>query len=283
MVSSQTSSLFSRVFHKGVSLVHSLPLTINFSYLFLFADDTKCLSPIHSPTESLNLQRDLQAMVHGVTNGAWLPMNPSVLTSVSSPTQTLYILHTTLKTFLSPFLIPIKILESSCLVISPGMTIIVSLLQEHTNLLVSLEEPLPPILYLQKGSYFFPLFVLNYHTVIIWRPHLSKHIVVLEKVQKRAAKFILNDYSLNYKNRLIAIHLLPLMYQLELNDLMFFIQSLKHPADHFNIKHFVSFSQSNTRSSTHNKLIHTKSPSNPPGISILIGFLVFGTRFLQLT
>ena len=104
-------------------------------------------------------------LVHGVTNGAWLSMNPSVLMSVFSPTQTLYILHTPLKTFLSPFLIPIKILESSCLVISPGMTIIVSLLQEHTNPLVSLEEPLPPILYLQKGSYFFPLFILNYHTV----------------------------------------------------------------------------------------------------------------------
>ena len=71
-----------------------------------------------------------------------------------------------------------------------------------------------------------------------------------------------NDYSLSYKNCLIAIHLLPLIYQFELNDLMFFIQSLKHCADHFNIKHFVSFSESNTRSSTHNKLIHTKSPTN---------------------
>ena len=97
---------------------------------------------------------------------------------------------------------------------------------------------------------------------IIWRPRLSKHIVVLEKVQKRATKFILNDYSLSYKNRLIAIHLLPLMYQFELNDLMFFIQSLKHLADYFNIKNFVSFSQSNTRSSTHNKLIHTKLLTN---------------------
>ena len=198
--------------------------------------------------------------MHGVTNGAWLSMNPSVLTSVSSPTQILYILHTTLKTFLSPFLIPIKILESSCLVISPGMTIIVSLLQEHTNPLVSLEEPLPPILYLQKGSYFFPLFVLSYHTVPLSGDLI--YLNILEKVQKRATKFILNDYSLNYKNRLIAIHLLPLMYQFELNDLMFFIQSLKHPADHFNIKHFVSFSQSKTRSSTHNKLIHIKSPNN---------------------
>ena len=114
-----------------IIFINDLPLTINFSHLFLFADDTKCLSPIHSPTESLNLQRDLQAI--GVWSNQWsLAFNESsVLTSVSSPTQTLYILHTTLKTFLSPFLIPIKILESSCLVISPGMTIIVSLLQEH--------------------------------------------------------------------------------------------------------------------------------------------------------
>ena len=97
---------------------------------------------------------------------------------------------------------------------------------------------------------------------IIWIPPLSKHIVVLEKVQKRATKFILNDYSLGYKNCLVAIHLPPLMYQFELKDLMFFIKSLKHPSVHFNIKDFISFSESNTRSSTYNKLIHTKSPTN---------------------
>ena len=75
---------------------------------------------------------------------------------------------------------------------------------------------------------------------IIWRLHLSKHIVVLEKVQKRAtSSSSMITLSTIYKNRLIAIHLLPLMYQFELNDLMFFIQSLKHPADYFNIKHFV--------------------------------------------
>ena len=49
--------------------INDLPLTINFSHLFLFADDTKCLSPIHSPTESLNLQRDLQAI--GTWNDQW--------------------------------------------------------------------------------------------------------------------------------------------------------------------------------------------------------------------
>ena len=88
-----------------IIFINHLPLTINYSHLFLFADDTKCISPIHSPTESLNLQRDLQAIGawSNQTNGAWLSMNPSVLTSVSSPTQTLCILHTTLTTCLSLF------------------------------------------------------------------------------------------------------------------------------------------------------------------------------------
>ena len=49
--------------------IDDLPLTINFSHLFLFADDNKCLSPIHSPTESLNLQRDLQAI--GTWSDQW--------------------------------------------------------------------------------------------------------------------------------------------------------------------------------------------------------------------
>ena len=67
---------------------------------------------------------------------------------------------------------------------------------------------------------------------------------------------------MNYKDRLSSLHILPLMYHLELNDLMFFIKSLKFPTDHFNINNFISFSTSNTRSATHNKLNHTKSATN---------------------
>ena len=144
-----------------IIFINDLPLTINFSHLFLFTDDTKCLFPIHSPTESLNLQRDLQAI--GAWSNQWsLAFNESKCAHVRFfPNSNSMHTHTTLTTCLSPFLIPIKILESSCLVTSPGMTIIVSLLQKHTNPLVSLEELLSPILYLQKGSYTFPLFVLN--------------------------------------------------------------------------------------------------------------------------
>ena len=38
----------------------------------------------------------------------------------------------------------------------------------------------------------------------VWRPHLLKHIMSLERVQCRATKFILNDFSSDYKSRLVA-------------------------------------------------------------------------------
>ena len=75
-------------------------------------------------------------------------------------------------------------------------------------------------------------------------------------------KYILNDYTSDYKTRLLKLKLLPLMYLLDLSDVLFFIKSIKLPSDNFNILHFVSFSSSNTRSSSHNKLNHKYSRSN---------------------
>ena len=61
----------------------------------------------------------------------------------------------------------------------------------------------------------------------LWRPHQVQHIILLERVQRRASKFILNDYSTDYKSQLIKLNLLPLMYIYELMDILFFIKSLK--------------------------------------------------------
>lgn len=52
------------------------------------------------------------------------------------------------------------------------------------------------------------------------------------------------------------------MYDLELNDIMFFVNSIQNPSDSFNIRHHCSFSSSNTRSSIHHKLQHTISATN---------------------
>ena len=90
---------------------------------------------------------------------------------------------------------------------------------------------------------------------MIWRPNLIKDIKCLETVQRRATKFILSDYSSDYRVRLLSLNLLPLMMQLELYDLVFFIKSLKHPSDSFNILDFVSFCSGSSRSAINQRLM----------------------------
>ena len=91
----------------------------------------------------------------------------------------------------------------------------------------------------------------------IWRPNLVQDIQLLERVQRRATKYILNDYTSSYKTRLLKLSMLPLMFTYELNDLLFFIKSIKNPSLHFDISKWVHFnSNSSTRSSTHSKLVH---------------------------
>ena len=91
----------------------------------------------------------------------------------------------------------------------------------------------------------------------IWRPVQLKDIKPIASVQRRATKFILNDYTSDYRTRLIKLHILLLTMQLELGDICFFIRSLKNisPDISFNILDFISFSQNPTRSKSYNKLV----------------------------
>jgi len=96
----------------------------------------------------------------------------------------------------------------------------------------------------------------------IWRPQYLKDIQAIENVQRRATKFILHDYASSYKSRLFTLHLLPLMMQLEINDILFFITSIKNPTKRFNILHYVTFSTASTRWSSKCKLVHNLSRTN---------------------
>jgi len=81
---------------------------------------------------------------------------------------------------------------------------------------------------------------------------------MLECVQSCAMKYILNDYTSTYKSRLQQLQMLPLtsMYIHEFNDLMFFKIFFKFPIGNFNIRQYISFTNSNTRSGDHLKLVH---------------------------
>ena len=88
---------------------------------------------------------------------------------------------------------------------------------------------------------------------------MIKDITLLERIQRRAIKYILNDYELSYKSRLERLHLLPLMYIYELNDLLFLIKSLKFPTSHFDISKYIQLSNYGTRATFAYKLNHPTS------------------------
>ena len=113
----------------------------------------------------------------------------------------------------------------------------------------------------------------------LWQPYQLHHIETLEKVQRRATKYILSDYTSNYKSRLIQLGILPLMYLFELADIMFFIKSVKYPSDKFNILDYVEFNTSSTRSAKQ-KLRH-KQANTISHYELL--FLLFAQIVEQLT
>ena len=94
----------------------------------------------------------------------------------------------------------------------------------------------------------------SYPIAVRQHPHQIKHIEHLENVQRRITKYILNYQSLGYKDRCSKLNLLPLMYWLELHDLLFLIICIQSPADNVTISESLSFVSYITRSSSSCKL-----------------------------
>ena len=85
----------------------------------------------------------------------------------------------------------------------------------------------------------------------VWRPQYLVDI----RIQRRASKFIISNSSMDYRDRLISLEMLPLMMEYEIADIMFLIKSLKIPSSHLNILDFITFNISNTRSSSYSSVI----------------------------
>ena len=85
---------------------------------------------------------------------------------------------------------------------------------------------------------------------------------MIEQLQRRVTKFILNDYESDYYDRLLKLNLLPIMYTFELADIIFAIKSLKAPSSNFDISNFLSFTVGNIRSAAQRKLKHVTVPNN---------------------
>jgi len=78
---------------------------------------------------------------------------------------------------------------------------------------------------------------LLYCTQVWWTYLIKRHF----KIQRCATKYLLNDYTSNYKTRLLKLKLLPLMYLFELQDILFAIKSIKCSTSQFTITNFITF------------------------------------------
>ena len=61
---------------------------------------------------------------------------------------------------------------------------------------------------------------------IIWSVAAKTNLKLIEYVQKRASKFITNNYVSDYKSRLISCNILPLSYRREIIDVKFLYKQI---------------------------------------------------------
>ena len=243
--------------------INDLPQYVRYSLSLLFADDTKCLSPISSILDCQLLQSDLDQL--STWSSEWrLLFNESkcsLLSFTSSSSRN--------ASNLFPYYINNREVVACAYHKDLGITMSNDLSwSKHTTqitcnayrILGLLRRSFSAISSTATKKRLYVSLVRSQllYGSQIWKPALIKDIRSLEQIQRRATKFILNDNSLDYKSRLMKLHLLPLMMTLELQDILFFVRSLKQSGlqcSSFNILQYISFSTNPTRSGSHRKLI----------------------------
>lgn len=74
---------------------------------------------------------------------------------------------------------------------------------------------------------------------VVWSPHTKRNIIALERIQRRATRFIVGR-ELSYPERLNHLHLLPLTYRREICDIIFLFKCLRGLC-HVDISNYVTF------------------------------------------
>lgn len=241
-----------------VVYVNDLPLCTSSCSPLMFADDCKCLASINSASDSQLFQKDLDSLYNWSVS--WkLPFNLSKckFMQIAPHSKTAFTVY-------DYFLNDVKVNSVS----------------QHRDLGVIFSSDFTwsyhysdIIFKAYKTLFFIRRTISSHHSTHIkltlyislirprlsycsqvWRPHHQKDIKAFERVQRRCTKFILNNYTSSYKDRLVSLHLLPLSLWFEFMDITFLISCIKYPQEHFNIFNYVQFVASKTRHSSCFKL-----------------------------
>ena len=109
----------------------------------------------------------------------------------------------------------------------------------------------------------------------IWSPVNKKYLNLLESIQRKASKYILNDFDLNYKARLIELDLLPLCYRRDILDIVLIFNAINDLSDLYYVDFIKSVDNENIR--LVNNHFNLKYTGNPPRTELL-----FNNYFLRV-
>ena len=245
--------------------INSLPDVIRSVTCLLFADDTKCCHRISSFSDTILLQNDINSLLTW-SHKSKLSFNLSKTLMLRFTNRSTNIIDATYSLDGSPIQS-----VTSCKDLGVTVSSDLSWTQHYNNITAKAYRQLGLIRRTFNSSISVNAKKLLYISLVrsqltycsqIWRPQLIRDITALEKVQRRATKFVLNDFTSDYKTRLTRLGLLPLMYYFEYLDITFLLTCLKEPDSNFPIFNYIKFSSSNTRSSNCSKLVIHKAKSN---------------------
>ena len=240
--------------------INDLPTTVKHSNILSFADDTKCYKVIRNILDTTLLQSDLESVFKWSTeNQLFFNINKCTVLPFKSKSPSdanCYRIDNNIVSSKSSHR-DLGIIFSTNLSWSAHYESIISKAYRSFGLLRRVFSNIHSIK--AKKELYISIVRSNLlYCSPLWRPYLIKDILNLERIQRRASKYILGDYTSDHKTRLIKLNLLPLMYIYELLDILFFIKSYKSPINSFNIFQYVTFNNSFTRSRD-KKLIHIAS------------------------
>ena len=194
----------------------------------LFADDTKCYRPQKSQQDHLALQYDLNGLVSWSVD--WdLTFNASkcevlkISRKRNPPTRLYNIGYDALKESRSQKDLGITISNNLA-----WHSHVVSVVAKSNKVLGFLRRNTPNSLGedLRRKLYLSLVRSILCYGSQVWAPQSSsRDLLLLERIQRRATKFILWYYAdLSYKDRLVKLNLLPLSYWFEYLDLLYFFK-----------------------------------------------------------
>ena len=225
----------------------------------MYADDSQCVRDTSSISSCILLQSDLNSLLTWSqdSNMSFNHLKSIHMRFGSSSTNFTYSLNNcSIQTKSSHS--DVGILLTNTLSWSPHISNILSKAYRSLGL-IRRTVPYCSTISLKKSLY---LTLVRCHLAYcpqIWRPHLVQDSRAIERLQRRATKYIIAA-DMDYKSRLANLSLLPLTLWLEFLDILLLIKLLQNPPDNFNVSNFIVPASSRESSHLNLKPVNAQIP-----------------------